>query len=489
MLNRPFARYLLAAVAVLVALVWHLAMVRALHAGFPPYITFYPAVALVAVLAGQSAGLAATALSALAVDYFLLPPVGSFAIANSGEAVGLAIFCLMGAGISVLAERYRRNRERRAAAEKELALLAGKAALAASEQRWKTTLRSIGDAVISTDATGKIMFMNDIAQKLSGWPIAEAQGKDLPSVFNIVHEETRKPPESPVSRVLRLEQIVGLANHTALISRDGIEYPIEDSAAPIRNKDGEITGVVLVFHDVSEKRKAEKAVRDSERLAITGRLAASLAHEIHNPLDTVGNLLYLIEQSSDPEAIRGFVELAAQELARVTQMTRHMLSFQRESTKPVAVNILEILDGVVALFERKIEAAGIQVEKRVCFDEEFLGLPSEIRQVFANLFGNAVEAMDQNHGKIKLCACASRNWRTGQRGLRVTVADNGPGIPAAIRGRVLEPFFTTKGEAGTGLGLWITSGIVEKSGGSMRLRSVTRAGRTGTCFSAFFPIA
>ncbi len=350
MLNRPFARYLLAAVAVLVALVWHLAMVRALHAGFPPYITFYPAVALVAVLAGQSAGLAATALSALAVDYFLLPPVGSFAIANSGEAVGLAIFCLMGAGISVLAERYRRNRERRAAAEKELALLAGKAALAASEQRWKTTLRSIGDAVISTDATGKIMFMNDIAQKLSGWPIAEAQGKDLPSVFNIVHEETRKPPESPVSRVLRLEQIVGLANHTALISRDGIEYPIEDSAAPIRNKDGEITGVVLVFHDVSEKRKAEKAVRDSERLAITGRLAASLAHEIHNPLDTVGNLLYLIEQSSDPEAIRGFVELAAQELARVTQMTRHMLSFQRESTKPVAVNILEILDGVVALF-------------------------------------------------------------------------------------------------------------------------------------------
>ncbi len=125
----------------------------------------------------------------------------------------------------------------------------------------------------------------------------------------------------------------------------------------------------------------------------------------------------------------------------------------------------------------------------MCFDEEFLGLPSEIRQVFANLFGNAVEAMDQNHGKIKLCACASRNWRTGQRGLRVTVADNGPGIPAAIRGRVLEPFFTTKGEAGTGLGLWITSGIVEKSGGSMRLRSVTRAGRTGTCFSAFFPIA
>src|SRR5208283_4118918 len=131
---------------------------------------------------------------------------------------------------------------------------------------------------------------------------------------------------------------------------------------------------------------------------------------------------------------------------------------------------------------------GMQVEKRVCFEQEFLALPSEIRQVIANLFGNAVEAVG-NNGKIKLCACASRNWRTGQRGLRVTVADNGPGIPAAIRGRVLEPFFTTKGESGTGLGLWITSGIVEKNGGTLRLRSVTRTGRTGTCFSAFFPIS
>ena len=173
-------------------------------------------------------------------------------------------------------------------------------ALRQNEERWATTLRSIGDAVISTDAAGKIMFMNDVAQHLTGWPLAEAQGKDLQSVFNIVHEETRKTPESPVSRVLRLGRIVGLANHTVLIGRHGSEYPIEDSAAPIRNTDDEITGVVLVFHDVPEKRKAEKAVRDSERLAITGRSAASLAHEIHNPLDTVGNLLYLIEQSLRP---------------------------------------------------------------------------------------------------------------------------------------------------------------------------------------------
>ena len=169
-------------------------------------------------------------------------------------------------------------------------------ALRQSEERWSTTLRSIGDAVISTDANGKVMFMNEVAEKLTGWPLSEAQGRDLEEVFNIVNEVTRIKPESPVAKVIRMGQVVGLANHTALIRRNGTELPIEDSGAPIRDKEGQVTGVVLVFHDISEKRRAEKAVRDSERLAMTGRMASTLAHEIHNPLDTVGNLLFLIDQ-------------------------------------------------------------------------------------------------------------------------------------------------------------------------------------------------
>ena len=141
--------------------------------------------------------------------------------------------------------------------------------------------------------------MNEVAEKLTGWPLSEAQGRDLDDVFNIVNEVTRIKPESPAAKVIRMGQVVGLANHTALISRDGTELPIEDSGAPIRDDEGQITGVVLVFHDISEKRKAEKALRDSERLATTGRMAATLAHEIHNPLDTVGNLLYLIDHDPD----------------------------------------------------------------------------------------------------------------------------------------------------------------------------------------------
>jgi len=178
--------------------------------------------------------------------------------------------------------------------------------------------------------------------------------------------------------------------------------------------------------------------------------------------------------------------MASEELTRVTQMTQHMLTFQREAKKPVPIKIDEVLDNVIALYERKIEAAAIKVEKLVEFEGEFIGLPGEMRQVFANLVGNAIEAIGKN-GKIRLHACASRDWRLGQCGLRVTIADNGPGIPSEIRDNIFDPFFTTKGESGTGLGLWITSGIVENNAGILRLRTVTRAGRSGTCFSLFFP--
>ena len=360
-------------------------------------------------------------------------------------------------------------------------------ALRESEQRWSTTLKSIGDAVIATDREGRVTFMNQVAEKLTGWPLSEAQGRALNDVFNIISEVTRITPENPVERVIRAGQVVGLANHTALISRNGAELPIEDSGAPIRDGNGQLTGVVLVFHDIRDKRRAEKAVRESERLATTGRLASTLAHEIHNPLDKIGNLLFLIDHNpTTPETVRRQLLLASEEVKRITEITRNLLAFQREARNPVPINIGDVLDNVIALFERKIESAGIRIEKRVDVDEEFLGLPGEMRQVFANLISNAIEAVGKN-GKIRLHAYCSTDWRRQRRGLRVTVIDNGPGIPADIRDKIFDPFFTTKGEGGTGLGLWITSGIVGNNDGILRFRTITRNGRSGTCFSVFIP--
>jgi PAS domain S-box-containing protein len=360
-------------------------------------------------------------------------------------------------------------------------------ALRQSEERWATTLRSIGDAVISTDAVGTVTFMNDVAQKLTGWTLAEATGKDLQTVFNIVQEVTRIRPEDPVSKVIRLGKVVGLANHTALIQRDGTEIPIEDSGAPIRNREGKIDGVVLVFHDVSEQRNVEKALRSSERLATTGRLAATIAHEIHNPLDAVGNLIFLMQQGSNDKTVQEYSAMAARELERVTRMTQQMLTFQRDAAKPVPVRIKEILDSVLSLYERKTESAGIQVKIEVDCEDEIVALPGELRQVFANLVGNAIEATRSLQGKISLRAYSSREWRSSRTGVRVVVADNGYGIPAEIRSKIFDPFFTTKGEGGTGLGLWVTTDIIRKYNGTMRLWSSARPGRSGTCFSVFLP--
>jgi PAS domain S-box-containing protein len=329
--------------------------------------------------------------------------------------------------------------------------------------------------------------MNEIAQNLTGWTLPEASGKHLPEVFDIVHEVTRVQPESPVAKVLRSGKIVGLANHTVLIRRDGAEFPIEDSAAPIRDKQGNIEGVVLVFHDASEQRKMEHVLRTNERLATTGRLAATIAHEIHNPLDAVGNLLYLIGHGTKEDSTREFVSDASRELVRVTQMTQQMLSFQREAKNPILVNIAEVLDSVVALYDRKINAAGIDLRKQFEADIQLLAFPGELRQVFANLLGNAIEAIGKRTGIIALHAFRSRNWQTGQAGIRVVVSDNGPGIPANVCNKIFEPFFTTKGEGGTGLGLWITSDILHKHQGTIKVRTNTQPNCSGTHFSVFFP--
>jgi signal transduction histidine kinase len=230
------------------------------------------------------------------------------------------------------------------------------------------------------------------------------------------------------------------------------------------------------------------ALRNSERLATTGRLAATIAHEIHNPLDTVGNLLYLIGQGTQEDGTREYASMASSELVRVTQMTQQMLSFQREAAKPVLVNIGEILDSVTALYERKIQTAGIRLERQVEFDGQILALPGELRQIFANLLSNAIEAVGSRRGTITLRAYASRDWQRRLPGLRVVVADDGPGIPAEVRSKIFEPFFTTKGEGGTGLGLWIASDILRKYDGTIRLRSSTQAHHSGTCFTLFLPL-
>ena len=268
-----------------------------------------------------------------------------------------------------------------------------------SEQHLRTTLASIGDGVITCDASGHIRMMNQVASSLTGWTTEQALGRPLETVFHILHAITREPVEDPVSKVKRLNSIVGLASDTILVRKNGTEIDIDDSGAPIRDQDDNITGVVLVFRDVTLEKRTQQALISNEKLAVAGRLAASIAHEIHNPLDAVSNMLYLMSSGSTPEESAQFVAMAQQEIARVTQISRSMLSLYRESTAPVPVDIKEILEGTMVLLDHLI------VERRSAISVSFsgeltvAGFPAELRQVFTNLIVNAIEAAGEE-GRI-----------------------------------------------------------------------------------------
>ncbi len=356
-----------------------------------------------------------------------------------------------------------------------------------SEQQLRTTLSSIGDGVITCDSDGRIRSLNPVACELTGWSIDEALDRPLQSVFRIVHETTREPVEDPVSKVRRLDRAVDLANHTILIRKDGSELNIDDSGAPIRDHHGNITGVVLVFRDVTMKKRTQETLIANEKLAVTGRLAASIAHEIHNPLDSVINILYLISRGSSPEETKQFLEMAQQELARVTQISRSMLSLYRESSAPVDVNMKEAIDGTLLLLDHRISNLHSMVSVDVPEDLSVSGYPAELRQVFTNLVVNAVEAAGAD-GRVEISGSyvPPGNTFDGARqtdGVLIEIADNGAGISESASEKLFQPFFSTKGEQGTGLGLWVSRGIVRKHGGVIELES--RAGAPGAVARVF----
>jgi PAS domain S-box-containing protein len=362
-----------------------------------------------------------------------------------------------------------------------------------SEQNLRTTLASIGDGVITCDNEGRVQMMNAVAQELTGWLEPDALGQPLTEVFRIVNESSREPVENPVEKVQRLNRIVGLANHTLLIRKDGTEIAIDDSGAPIRKEDGQLLGVVLVFRDITMERRTRAALMANEKLAVAGRLAATIAHEIHNPLDSVANLLYLLQHDpQDPEA-RHFLDVAQTELARVTQISRAMLSLYRESRAPVTVNLKDIIEDLLLLMDARFHSLGVTASVELPDGLAVDGYPAELRQVFTNIIANAAEAAGSG-GTVsirarKVDAGPDDAGEISQAGAVVEVVDNGPGIPPDVMNRIFQPFFTTKGERGTGLGLWVSQGIVRKHGGKLQLRNNNGArGTTARVFLASKPL-
>jgi signal transduction histidine kinase len=250
-----------------------------------------------------------------------------------------------------------------------------------------------------------------------------------------------------------------------------------------------VIGAAKIVRNITENKKIERALRTTEKLAAAGRLAATVAHEINNPLEAVTNLVYLAKRDLPEDArAAGHLKLAQRELERVAHIARQTLGFYRDTSQPIRFSLSTMIDDLLALYEKRFESRNIHVTRQYEREIEITALAGEVRQAVSNLITNAIDAMPEG-GELCIRATPTHEWgNSAQSGVRITVLDTGSGIAPQHRKHLFQPFFTTKEDVGTGLGLWITRNIVEKHRGFIQVKSRTDAERHGTAFSIFLPL-
>jgi len=337
------------------------------------------------------------------------------------------------------------------------------------------------------DRRCRFVRVNRIFADTTGVPLSRHLGRTLPEVLisPVAHQL-----EKTIEAVFTQDEAMRDLEVTGMSQPDGRLWTWIVSAYPIHTTPNQVRWVGLIVMDASDRKRSEEALRKTEKLAATGRLAASIAHEINNPLEAITNLLYLLSNFAEigPQA-RNYVEMAEHEVRRISEITQQTLRFYRQSTLPARANLAELLDSVLSLHRGRIRNLGITVERKYDANIDLYCFAGELRQVFANLIGNAVDAMP-NGGKLLVRARRSRDWKNPERmGVRFQVADTGSGMLPSVQKHIFEPFFTTKDITGTGLGLWVSSEIVAKHRGTVRVRShsETLGGPSGTIFELFFP--
>jgi PAS domain S-box-containing protein len=337
------------------------------------------------------------------------------------------------------------------------------------------------------DRRCRVVRVNKVFADMTRVPLSRHLGRTL--------TELLPPPvaerlEEVVMRVLALETPVHDIELTGQAGTHNWPWTWLVTAYPVRTMPDQVRWVGAIVMDVSERKRGEEALRRTEKLAATGRLAASIAHEINNPLEAITNLLFLLRQyCALNEAALNYVTLAEQEVQRMSEITQQTLRFYRQSTSPARANMAELLDSVLTLYGARLSTIGIRVERNYDPDMDLFCFAGEVRQVISNLVSNAIDASAAGD-RLILCARRSRDWSDpGREGVRFVVADTGAGMDAEVRRRLFEAFFTTKGATGTGLGLWVSHEIILKHHGKVHVRSRSASGgaSSGTVFEMFFP--
>ncbi|HET9100753.1 MAG TPA: PAS domain S-box protein [Acidobacteriaceae bacterium] len=355
-----------------------------------------------------------------------------------------------------------------------------------SDERFRRLIEHSTVGMIIGDLQGGIAYANPAILNLLGYTSEEVASGAL-------RWDELTPPEFAAADHKAIQELRATGTATSyqksLLAKDGRLLPFLIGATMIPSaRSGDASSEIAVFAtDLSTQKQAESALIQSEKLAAVGRLAASISHEINNPLEAITNLLYLARRSSNiPGEIATFLDKADQELQRVTQISIQTLRFHRQSTKPRLITSEELLGPTLALYHGRITNSNIRLELQHRGAEPIVCYEGDIRQVLNNLIGNAIDSM-RSGGRLIVRTGKARLRRNGIPAIRITIADTGHGIPPAVMRRMYEPFFTTKGMNGTGLGLWISRGIIEKHRGQIQARSRLSNGCCGTVFSLVLP--
>ena len=351
-----------------------------------------------------------------------------------------------------------------------------------SSQRLAAIVESSEDAIVSKDLKGIVTSWNPAAERIFGYTAREMIGRSIRAIIppELQHDEDRIL--ATIGRGDRIEHF-----ETVRLTRSGERIDVSLTISPVRDENGRIVGAAKIARNITERKKAEQALRTTERLASVGRLAATVAHEINNPLEAVTNLVYLAKDHAVRDDVREFLVNAEEELIRISHLTKQTLGFYRETKIASPVRVGALLTPLVAVFTPRSRNKGVEICPEILEDPEISAVPGEIRQLLANLLSNSIDAV-KNSGRVRIRISGGTAYNGHQMcGVRITVADSGSGIPASIRERIFEPFFTTKKDVGTGLGLWVCKNIVEKHHGAIRVKSSTVPGKTWSVISVFLP--
>jgi PAS domain S-box-containing protein len=430
---------------------------KPLVADFPacgPFL-FLLTIAIVARYVDFVTGLLAVGASTVLVAIFFFPEGSQ----HSGLGVVLFkafVFSALGAGICMAMRSLREAH--------------------ANRVRLASIVDSSNDAIISMDLSGKVTSWNAAAVKMFGYAAEEMLGRSIRQIIPADNYEQEETIMRNLRSGKRLDHF-----ETERLRKDGTSIKISLTISPLRDARGRVIGASKIARDITERVKMQEVFIESEKLAATGRMAAAIAHEINNPLEAVTNLAFLINTNENLDRMtKECSGMLMAEILRISNVAKRSLTFFRDTGKPAEFDVAGAVDGVLDLNHPLLTQKNISVRRDYAGPCSVFGSSAEMRQVFSNLVRNAIDAVDAD-GQIEVRIRATHgSWR-------ISVADNGHGISAEARKRLFQPFVTTKGNTGNGLGLWISRGIVEKHGGQIRARSGAIGGKSWTVFSVELP--